>query len=435
MTRGMYIGLSLAVGISLVLSGCSDSGSSDIPVAGTITVTAVDGYIKDAYLTDNGGKVGTYSSNGRYSFSGSIAYPLTLTSGELEDTNASFDINMTAQEGALVISPITTFLENNSTLLGKLANLGLGVSTLSDYSVDYVDTNNRSLAQLAQLLYMVQKDATLLNAFKTSLASANPVSLNELFTLAEADVNTTMGIGYPPIYRAFLDKVKSLTVPVSTFESELEEYKLNMNTSLIVYNGVAYGTVTSLYTSKVWLDRNLGASQVCTALDDTACYGDYYQWGRNYDGHQVSTSDTNITLATDISNAGTDFITSSGSPDDWTVADDNGSLRNASWSATDGSSVCPVGFRVPTITELKAETTLASTAVANNTDAFNNFLKLPSAGSRGFNGFMSGQGSNGNVWSSSAPSLFSNYLELDSSSAVTKDDSRAYGYSVRCLKD
>ena len=49
----------------------------------------------------------------------------------------------------------------------------------------------------------------------------------------------------------------------------------------ISHNGKSYGTVTSSYTGKVWLDRNLGASQVCTALDDTACYGDYYQWGRS----------------------------------------------------------------------------------------------------------------------------------------------------------
>jgi hypothetical protein len=34
----------------------------------------------------------------------------------------------------------------------------------------------------------------------------------------------------------------------------------------------------------VWLDRNLGATQVATKVDDSAAYGDYYQWGRAKDG-------------------------------------------------------------------------------------------------------------------------------------------------------
>jgi len=63
----------------------------------------------------------------------------------------------------------------------------------------------------------------------------------------------------------------------------------------ITHNGVKYDTVTSPYTGRVWLDRNLGASQVCTSATDTACYGDYYQWGRGHDGHQSSSSLTTAT--------------------------------------------------------------------------------------------------------------------------------------------
>lgn len=201
-----------------------------------------------------------------------------------------------------------------------------------------------------------------------------------------------------------------------------------------IWKGVSYATVTSPYTGKVWLDRNLGASQVCTALNDTACYGDYYQWGRAADGHQESNSTTTATLSTDINSSGSSFITNN----DWVASgvDDNGSLRTANWSATDGSSVCPTGYRVPTITELAAETTAASTAVNNNTDAFDNFLKLPSAGSRSHNdGSMNNQGSSGIVWSSSVTGSYSNSLYFYSSSAYTYNIIRAGGHSVRCLKD
>jgi len=210
----------------------------------------------------------------------------------------------------------------------------------------------------------------------------------------------------------------------------------------ITHNGVNYLEVTSPYTGKVWLDRNLGASRVCTALDDTACYGDYYQWGRDADGHQESNSTITATLATDLNtSANTSFIKNDSSPYDWldvnnNNVDDNGSLRAANWSKTDGSSICPVGFRVPTEQELKNETTEASTPVTNNTDAYNNFLKFPSAGYRYYgSGSMYNQGSRGFVWSSSVSGSRSRNLNFYSSDALTSSDGRAHGLSVRCLRD
>jgi len=206
--------------------------------------------------------------------------------------------------------------------------------------------------------------------------------------------------------------------------------------TVITHNGTTYSCVTSPHTGKIWLDRNLGASRVCTALDDTQCYGDYYQWGRNADGHEKSSSNTTATQATDINNAGTDFITSSNTYDyDWAqAADGSGSLRATNWSKTDGSSVCPAGYRVPTEAELKAETTDAG--VANNTDAFNSFLKLPSAGYRNYSsGSLINQGSWGYVWSASVGGSDSRYLVFGSSDAGWNGDGRADGLSVRCLRD
>ena len=51
----------------------------------------------------------------------------------------------------------------------------------------------------------------------------------------------------------------------------------------IIKDGYTYKKVISPITQRVWLDKNLGATQVCTALDDEECYGDYYQWGRDSD--------------------------------------------------------------------------------------------------------------------------------------------------------
>lgn len=208
----------------------------------------------------------------------------------------------------------------------------------------------------------------------------------------------------------------------------------------ITHNGVFYKTVTSPYTSKVWLDRNLGASQVCTALDDEACYGDYYQWGRATDGHENNTSSNTIddALAINLDVGHGNFILNSTSPSDWTALslDDNGSLRAINWSKIDGSSVCPVGYRVPTEQELRDEILDNNATIVNNIEAYNNFLKLPSAGNRNYDdGSLTYQGSGGIVWSSSVTSAYSHYLDFSSSNASTNLNFRAYGFSVRCLKD
>ncbi|MDX9744106.1 MAG: hypothetical protein RBT59_09835 [Arcobacteraceae bacterium] len=201
------------------------------------------------------------------------------------------------------------------------------------------------------------------------------------------------------------------------------------------WKGLTYNTITSPVTGKVWLDRNLGATQVCTALDDVNCYGDYYQWGRDADGHQLSNSATSSILATDLNTTGnSSFITNSNDPWDWTALDSNGSLRSANWSKTDGSSVCPVGFRVPTQTELANETTANS--VTNSATAFSNFLKLPSAGYRSLDsGSLGNQGSWGRIWSSSPGGSRSLYLIFGSSNADWNDGDRAVGRSVRCIKN
>ena len=159
------------------------------------------------------------------------------------------------------------------------------------------------------------------------------------------------------------------------------------------FKGLAYNIVTSPITGKQWLDRNLGASQACTSSTDSACYGDYYQWGRLADGHEKVNSELTMTQATSIINVGREFITSS---TDWTSIDSDGALRAAKWSKTDGTGVCPGGFKVPTLIELKNETMdydgidvnqlNGKVKVIDSTTAFQNFLKFPTTGYRNSDG-------------------------------------------------
>jgi len=212
----------------------------------------------------------------------------------------------------------------------------------------------------------------------------------------------------------------------------------------ITHKEITYETVTSPFTGEVWLDRNLGASQVCTSLDDTSCYGDYYQWGRNADGHQLTSSALTYNTTSSINPIESDFVRGN---IDWTTADNDGALRSANWNMTDGTNICPVGFRVPTDIELKAETIDASTVITNNTTAFESFLKLPSAGYRDYsNGPMTEQGTYGRYWSSTPNNgaMYSDYettakalifKTTGSASIKSSFTFRPFGYSVRCIKD
>ena len=78
---------------------------------------------------------------------------------------------------------------------------------------------------------------------------------------------------------------------------------------------VTYGTVSN--QGKCWLDRNLGASQVATASNDSNAYGDLFQWGRLDDQHQTRTSDKTATLSSTDVPGHNNFIYGMGTPHDW----------------------------------------------------------------------------------------------------------------------
>jgi hypothetical protein len=72
----------------------------------------------------------------------------------------------------------------------------------------------------------------------------------------------------------------------------------------------------------------------------------------------------------------------------------------------------------------------------NAAGAFASPLKLPVAGRRDLsNGSLNNVGSFGHYWSSNVSAAFSRRLYFHSSDANMFSRYRAYGFSVRCLKD
>ena len=216
-------------------------------------------------------------------------------------------------------------------------------------------------------------------------------------------------------------------------DSNEANISITIYSNTITFNGRQYKPVVSPYTGKIWLDRNIGASRVCTTIDDTQCYGDYYQWGRDRDGHEKSNSALTDIQADDINSTGNKFIYGS---QDWASVDSNGSLRVDKWAKSDGSSVCPAGYRVPTIDEFKAET--IDQYMSSNADAFNSFLKIATSGFRNYtNGNVVYRGSRSDFWTISVDNSSNNagQLYIRDGEYLANYPARAYGQSIRCIED
>ncbi len=224
----------------------------------------------------------------------------------------------------------------------------------------------------------------------------------------------------------------AITLRVTDNDGATSTDTMLITVSEFIHN-IVTGTITSP-TGQVWMDKNLGANQVCTSFDDSSCYGDYYQWGRDTDGHEKSNSDTTPNIASSLYPDHGDFITipqDDGNDDDeedeyyndWTALDIDGSIRSASWNP------CPTGFRVPTISEINTEN------ISDNEDAYDK-LKLPTAGQRGYvSGEIYQETRVGRLWSSSASSTSAQYFWFDSYDALGSAVIRASGYNIRCIQN
>ena len=206
----------------------------------------------------------------------------------------------------------------------------------------------------------------------------------------------------------------------------------NCGSVTFTYNGstVTYGTVISA-NNRCWLDRNLGATQVATSITDAAAYGHLFQWGRLDDGHQVRTSPTTTTLSnSDVPGHG-NFILALNYPNDWR-SPQNDNL----WQGVNGTNnPCPSEFRLPTQTEWDTE--IISWGSNDASGAFNSPLKIPLAGYRSYlyGGSLFVVGSQGFYWSSTVNGNSSMDLIIANDYVVWYADRRAYGFSIRCIKD
>jgi uncharacterized protein (TIGR02145 family) len=187
--------------------------------------------------------------------------------------------------------------------------------------------------------------------------------------------------------------------------------------------------VTNPTTGVIWMDRNLGASQVASSSTDQNAYGDLYQWGRRTDGHQCRTSATTGTLSSVDQPAHGNFILTSNAPYDWR------SPQNTNlWQGVNGvNNPCPSGYRLPTETELNNEH--LSWSSQNSAGAYASPLKWTLAGLRYYSdGSLGFVGAYGIYWSSTVSGTNSRHLLFENGAGMG-DDNRALGLTVRCVKN
>ncbi|MEA2018834.1 MAG: hypothetical protein U9N59_10340 [Campylobacterota bacterium] len=208
--------------------------------------------------------------------------------------------------------------------------------------------------------------------------------------------------------------------------TEQNDSNTQEDTTTITFKNIGYNEIISQKTGKTWLDRNLGATSLCSNENDTNCFGDYYQWGRLADGHQLKTSSTTTTKIT-TTEVSSDYILGNG---DWSNTDSDGSSRLILWNKTNGEGICPINFRVPTLQEWIDEVG----SFQNKSEAFSSFLKIPFAGKRSeTNGDINAGGIN--IWTTNRDNTNS---MLWRSTEYMSDWSAYYrtgGVPVRCIKD
>lgn len=217
-------------------------------------------------------------------------------------------------------------------------------------------------------------------------------------------------------------------VPITDFS-----WNLFLPAILAGASGDTIPTVTSL-TGRVWMDRNIGASQVATSSTDELAYGDLYQWGRLTDGHEKRNSNTLMIVSSTDAPGHDNFITTTSQPFDW-----RNPQNDNLWQGGYGlNNPCPTNFRLPTADEWQDE--MDSWSSKDAAGAFSSPLKLVMPGQRLYpSGSTSETGLRGAYWSSTIDSDSSNnsikYLLVKSDSGTIYTNPRAYGMSVRCIKD
>jgi predicted small lipoprotein YifL len=421
--------LSLAVisALSISFTACGGGGSSSPSDnnnnGGGDTTTNIEverGKVYDANITDSSNpvKVATMTVGSNvYTFSTTPTYPIKAVGGWIDvdgDGNMTTsdvvnDLNLTSY--SKVITPITTYLGDINSTQGK-ARLEQLISDMNTTEADLLKVpskSNKNAIVVQNAIYNVMKTRgttdigshysdinssfTTLKTYVDSDPSKTTAAQISLFAESKVVSDLTTGGKITKLDSAKISVIESKRPGASNDNSSDNNSSNSGDSSSNDDNNdtFTYSTITSSITGKVWMDRNLGAKQVCNNINDSDCFGDYYQLGRDANGYEKIDSEITTTLSDTTNPNHSKFILNT-TPDsykgDWMSNDTFGEQRE-NWNP------CPTNFRLPTSDEFSAEITKEDTSKRDGHEMFAT-LKLGMGGERLYNtGNLSPTGFNG----------------------------------------
>ena len=422
-TAGLPAGIITALNCgSATNNGTLTSGTVASGVSSLVPYTGGNGGTHNGQTVTSTGVIGLTATLAAGTFAngaGSLTY--TISGTPSASGTASFALNIGGQSCSLTrtvglpVGSITSLNCGSATNNGTLTSgtVASGVSSLVPYTGGNGGTHNGQTV-----------NSTSVSGLTATLAAGTFANGAGSLTYTISGTPSTSGTAS----FALNIGAQSCTLSINVLTASSPAYPSN---SLFCANGpTSVVEVTNPTTGRIWMDRNLGATQAATSSTDTNSYGDLYQWGRRSDGHQCRTSATTNTLSSSDQPAHGNFILAPSSPNDW-----RSPQNDLLWQGVSGlNNPCPIGFRLATEAELNEER--LSWSNNNGAGAFGSPLKLPVAGYRFNNGTVVVVGSTGSYWSSTINGTNSIDLGFNSSGgAVMGSYGRAYASSVRCIKD
>ena len=372
-----------------------DDGGSQIIKRGVCWSSAPNPTTNDSFTSDGGNQFESFISNPNNLLPNTTYYLRAYATTSI-GTGYSKQFSFKTKDGIPVISLDSIY----------------DISLINAKSVSNIINDGGSLILERGICWSLFPNPTINNSRESDGGSSIGVFYNNLTILnpdtiyyVRAYARTSIGTGY---------------------SSEIS-FRTQKNCSVLT----SIVDVINSITGKTWMDRNIGAARAAISISDSLAYGDLFQWGRRSDGHQCRNSNTTSTLSSIDQPTNSNFIVTSNAPNDWRIPQ-NTNL----WQGLNGvNNPCPNGYRLPSETEINAERLSWSTN--NAAGAFASPLKLLAGGIRIQNGSLIRIGVDGFYWSSSVVgnNSYCIFFSFDFPYFSGGGYNRAYGLSVRCIKD
>ena len=252
---------------------------------------------------------------------GKMSYQAVIRTSSNEIlTNQLVGMRISLLQGSVSGTAVYVETQTPTTTANGLVSIEIGAGTVVSGTFDMIDWSN------GPFFIKTETDPTGATSYSISGTSellSVPYALNSTTadslvggevdgdTLNEIELPTTGNVGD----MVYWDGTAWVSVPSGTVGQVLTIGAGGQ--PAWSYNAAPIPNISNPSTGEVWMDRNLGATQVATSSTDTASYGDLYQWGRAADGHERRTSGTTSTLSTSDTPGHGDFITISSNPNDW----------------------------------------------------------------------------------------------------------------------